>query len=434
MNNNYFFKKPFNFKLIYVYSINHSTHNGSYKIGETTVNNIENWENILPNSKILNDAAKTRINNQTITSGIEYKLEYTELAVFKNKSNHIISFSDTNVHDVLIRSGIKRKKFNTEKSPREWFETDLETIKNAIKCIKLEKNSLTNNEISSNLNPIKLLPSQEDFVKKTISSFNKKNKRFLWNAKMRFGKTITALELIKRMKFKKTLIITHRPVVEDGWYKDFKKIFYEKDNLYEYSSKERGEELNKLIINDKPFIYFSSIQDLRGSNSVGGKFDKNEQIFNIEWDLVIVDETHEGTKTEKGKKLIDNLNKDNTFWLLLSGTPYNWINEFNEENSLTWDYIMEQKAKKEWSKYYLDHNPYEDLPKMNIYTYELSKEFIGYTDIIDKAFNFKEFFRTWTGDFSKDKKHLEDNKIGKFIHEKQVKKFLDLLCSSNNNN
>ena len=102
--------------------------------------------------------------------------------------------------------------------------------------------------------------------------------------------------MVKKSGFAKTIIVTHRPVVDDGWYEDFQKIFYDTDD-YTYGSKGHGAAIEDLLNSGKKFVYFASIQDLRGSSTVGGKFDKNDAVFSLDWDLVIVDEAHEGTTT-----------------------------------------------------------------------------------------------------------------------------------------
>ena len=146
----------------------------------------------------------------------------------------------------------------------------------------------------------------------------------LWNAKMRFGKTLTALELIKEEKYKKVLIMTHRPVVDEGWFDDFKKIKMP-DAGYAYGSKKLGHDsITELEHSNKPYVYFASIQDLGGSEAVGGKIsDKNRELFAINWDLVIVDEAHEGTQTELTQNILDLVVKRHTKELDLSGTPFN---------------------------------------------------------------------------------------------------------------
>ena len=176
---------------------------------------------------------------------------------------------------------------------------------------------------------------------------------------MRFGKTLSALQVIKELDFRKTIIITHRPVVNDGWYEDFYKIFYDQSDKYFYGSKTKGatlEELLKYYEKGKHIIYFASIQDLRGSSYLGKKYDKNDDVFNFEWDFVIVDEAHEGTLTDLGRSVIKELRNSSktTKILYLSGTPYNILSddeiEFEPEEVYTWDYIMEQQAKLDWWK------------------------------------------------------------------------------------
>ena len=206
------------------------------------------------------------------------------------------------------------------------------------------------------------------------------------------------------------------------------KIFHN-ENEYHYGSKNRGDTIEALISGDKKFIYFASIQDLRGSDTVGGKFSKNTAIFNTEWDCVIVDEAHEGTTTALGEEVINALVKENTKFLALSGTPFNILGDY-DSNVYTWDYIMEQRAKAEWDlQHFGDSNPYDELPKMNIFVYDLGK-LLGnrYVEIEDKAFNFHEFFRTWTGDIRHDFKTIpSEAKIGDFVHEKDVLSFLNLI-------
>lgn len=421
----------FDYKLIYIFRINDKKHEGSLKIGDATVHTSKSMDELSPNCHELKYAANQRIGEYTSTAGIVYDLLYTELAVKTNDKGEKKAFRDYDVHEVLKRSGIKNRFFDTNKTQNEWFETDLETAKKAIACVKEGRTSLNSNEISIDRNPIVFRPEQEDAIKKTVKRF-KTSDHMLWNAKMRFGKTLSALQVIKEMNFQKTIIITHRPVVEDGWYKDFQKIFFNTE--YQFGSKIFGEKsIKTLVENGKPFVYFASLQDLRGSSVVGGDFNKNDEIFSIDWDLVIVDEAHEGTQTVLGKKVIDllkNHNPDRTPKVLdLSGTPFNLLSNFKGEEIYTWDYIMEQEAKQDWaSKHFGDSNPYEELPKMNIYTYHLEKSIIGFYDIEDKAFNFKEFFRTWTGDVKSDGRHMPDNaKIGDFVHEDAINSFLNLI-------
>lgn len=432
------FQSSFEYKLIYVFRINDESHRGFLKIGDATIKTDKDYTELHPSSTELNSAARARIDEYTSTAGISYQLLYTEVAVYKNnnpkskKYGLTLAFRDHDVHSVLLRSGIERVQFDTHKKQNEWFKCDLETAKKAIQAVKENKSSLSGGDITTDRSPIIFRPEQEEAIEKTLKTF-KKSDRMLWNAKMRFGKTLTALEVAKRSSFSRTIIITHRPVVEDGWYDDFKKIFYDKPD-YVFGSKDVGEKIQDLINSDKKFVYFASMQDLRGSEKVGGNFDKNNDIFKINWDFVVVDEAHEGTQTKLGQAVLQEVIKENngytTKTLELSGTPFNLLEGYEDANIYTWDYIMEQEAKKNWAlTHFGDSNPYEELPKLNIFTYHLEDTFKNYQEIEDKAFNFREFFRVWLGDVAKDGKHIPVGvKVGDFVHEKDIKAFLDLIC------
>ena len=423
------FKNTFEYKLIYIFRINDERHKGLVKIGDASVD-AKDWRALSPNCTQLNNAARKRIDEYTRTAGIRYDLLYTEVAIYKNVNNELKAFRDYNVGAVLTASGIKKKHFDDIKGkPLEWYETDLETAKNAIKAVKSNRHSLSGKEITKDRNPIIFRPDQIKAIEQSVQYLQKGN-RMLWNAKMRFGKTLCALEVVKRMHFKRTIILTHRPVVNEGWFEDFDKIFY--DTNYKFGSKKNGLSFQNLIREADNFVYFASIQDLRGSKKVGGNFDKNDEVFSIDWDFVVIDEAHEGTLTDLGTAVLENIikRKDGTDskTLMLSGTPFNIIDEFTEKKQVfTWDYVMEQRAKKDWwSKYGDIRNPYDELPDMTIYTYNLNKVFTNsaYVDLEDKAFNFKEFFRVWTGDIEKDfRKVPENKKIGDFVHEEDVKSF-----------
>lgn len=152
--------------------------------------------------------------------------------------------------------------------------------------------------------------------------------------------------------------------------------------------------------------------------------------------MIIIDEAHEGTQTVLGENVLRATRQSHTKVLRLSGTPFNIRDEFKDEEIYTWDYVMEQKAKQDWSiNHYGDSNPYEDLPELNIYTYDLNKLITGYVDIEDKAFNFREFFRVWTGDITTDRKAIPCGaKVGDFVHKEDVLSFLNLLTKSDINN
>lgn len=440
------------YKLIYVFCVHDHEHVGMLKIGDASINTSLLPNQLPPNVTKLNQAAKDRINQYSVTLGIRPRLLHTELAIKEivgvDGKKSVDSFRDYDVHKVLTNSGIEKVHPN-DTNANEWFKTDLETAKNAIKAVKEGRKSLQGGEITDVRDiEIILREEQEEAIKKTIEVFKHGN-QMLWNAKMRYGKTITSLSFVKRQldKYKKTLIITHRPVVESGWRDDFNLIFkdgecyfarkeYETDNPEESSRIDIANEqqLRQLQKDGNPFIYFASIQDLRGSKRIGGRFNKNNTVFDIEWDLIINDEAHEGTQTQLGQKVASAIKKGHTKLLSLSGTPFNIMSQYDDEAVYTWDYVMEQARKKEWDKTHPgDPNPYAALPQMHIYTYNLGDIIRGYSPEIEgKAFNFTEFFRTWTGDPQRDGKEVSQSMIGDFVHKSDIEKFLHLITTESN--
>jgi len=429
------FKEAFDYKVIYVFTILDEAHKGLLKIGDATVETESPIDKLPPNCHELNQAALKRIRSYTNTAGLNPKLLHTELAVRqkKNKDGSVVNeaFRDHQVHDVLKNSGIRNVKFDGS-TGQEWYKIDLETAKKAIEAVKNYYANLSNSSSSASTHtPIVFRPEQEDCIKKAVKHF-KKADRFLVNAKMRYGKTLVSLEIVKECKFNKTIIMTHRPVVNAGWYEDFTKIFYDENDII-YGSKDNGYTVEKLLNTGKRFIYFASIQDLRGSSEVGGKFNKNDAVFSTHWDCVIVDEAHEGTTTALGEETVKAVVKEGsgTKFLALSGTPFNILTDYDENSIYTWDYIMEQECKYGWDdKHFGDHNPYDDLPELRIYTYSLgdilhNSNYITYED---KAFNFREFFRTFTGDYKADYADMpEGAEVGDFVHEADVWSFLNLM-------
>ena len=403
-------------KLIYVFRIPDAAHADCVKIGEATFE--DGNITLPPNSSALNKAARARIDQYTKTAGIHYELLHTEIAIFV-RNGKLGAVNDKEVHDVLLRSGIKRKEFQHVSGANEWFCCDLETAKKAIAAVKEGRKALQGHEISIGQSPIQFRPEQREAIDKTLKQFKKGN-QMLWNAKMRFGKTLSALQVVKkRGDFRRVLILTHRPVVDAGWFEDFGKIFYDSPQ-WAYGSKNKGDSFLSLERRahqgEANYIYFASMQDLRGSELVGGNFDKNNDIFSTPWDLIIVDEAHEGTQTELGKAVMKELTKEKTKVLRLSGTPFNLLDDFKEEEIYTWDYVMEQRAKAQWDiDHPGDHNPYAGLPRLNIYTYDLGRLMNEYADE-DIAFNFREFFRT--------------NDDGEFVHKAHVENFLNLLTKT----
>ncbi len=429
------FKKAFEHKVIYVFTIDDEAHRGLVKIGDATLHTDTPIDALPPNCKELNQSALTRIRSYTNTAGLTPNLLHTEVAVrtVPDKGGQgllLKAFRDHDVHAVLRNSGIEKVQVGNS-TGQEWFEIDVETAKKAIAAVKQNFSNLSNTDIVKQA-PIIFRPEQVDCISKVVSHF-KKADRFLINAKMRYGKTFVSLEIIKQCKFEKTIILTHRPVVNAGWYEDFTKIFFGCSD-YIYGSKANGETLEALLSSGKKFVYFASVQDLRGSAQVGGKFEKNDLIFDTVWDCVIVDEAHEGTTTALGEDTVKAVVKESngkTKFLALSGTPFNILDEYDESSIYTWDYIMEQENKSEWDKLHFgDSNPYEELPELRIYTYSIGDILhnSNYITFEDKAFNFHEFFRIWTGDFKVDFADIpEGAEMGDFVHEADVWSFLNLM-------
>ena len=331
------------YTLIYIFAIDDGHHDGMLKIGKTTFNSLDSYNDLYNNCEKLNQAANQRILQETKTAKIDYKLLHTELAIktitMRDGSTQVISFDDFAVRDVILASGYKAVTFSDTGRNSEWYLIDLENAKKAITAVKngysVISGSNDGTKQISSLPKITLRSEQEDCVDKTISWFNKYD-NVLWDCKMRFGKTVTAYELIRRMneqgKFKKTIVITHRPAVEDGWDSDHDLIFKGRET-HAFIDKTNGKieiggaidaendaKIKELVRQDKPFVYFASIQDLRGSARVKeGGFKKNNAVFDLDWDLIVIDEAHEGTRTDLGDKVITALKKANTKILSLSG-------------------------------------------------------------------------------------------------------------------
>ncbi|MEX0909792.1 MAG: Eco57I restriction-modification methylase domain-containing protein, partial [Candidatus Paceibacterota bacterium] len=416
----------FSYGIIYVYSIPGEKHKGRLKIGSATVK-VSN-----PTSVDINQTAHERIKQQTKTADIPYTLEHAELAI-TDKGEY---FSDHHVHEVLKRSGYDRKAESVKNYRSEWFEVNVEVTKSAIQAVKEGRSALSTKEkTTSHISPFQFRPNQRDAIDKTTKAIKKNRKHFLWNAKMRFGKTSAAMQVAKENEMNKVLIVTHRPSVSADWYDDFNKIFDSTD--YQYSSKTKGENISTLVKGDKPFVYFASLQDLRLSKrvvddgSAGSEargFDKNDEVFDTTWDMIIVDEAHEGTQSNLGDATFSKI--PTSFTLQLSGTPFNILHKHEEEDIYTWDYVMEQEAKRNWDELYPGvPNPYAGLPALSIFTYDIDTfaNHIGKLgknlhDSLDGAFKFHEFFRVHKDD--------EGNDMAEFIHESMVKKFLDLLVNN----
>ena len=380
---------------------------GSEKIGKASVTDLE--ADMSENSDYLRHTAQRRINQYMETAGVPSKLEWAELAYRKNGEPHW--FTDKDVHKVLERSKVPH---SPNLAGQEWFKTDLATAKKAIKAVKNNQSVIDIDSNEEQKPRIILRPEQIAAVKKTEKAFkNNKYTNMLWNAKMRFGKTLSALQLIKDEGYKHVLIMTHRPAVDESWFDDFVKIGMPEAG-YLYGSKNQGATFDTLHNGSKPFVYFASLQDLSGSKLVGGKVkDKNQELFAESWDLVIIDEAHEGTQTELAQHVLNLVQGPGTKVLELSGTPFNILDQYEDDQVYTWDYTKEQRAKQQWE---IDHphepNPYAGLPRVNMFTFNMGDKFKDpkFSQVGGKSFNFKEFFKV----------NDQDN----FVYEEYVKQFL----------
>lgn len=407
MSNKYFTKRPELKPTIYAYEIpNAENRKGLIKIGYTTRD------------------AKKRIKEQLQTSGVEYNIILEESAI----RNDGTTFDDHQIHQYL-----KREKI--ENTDGEWFKCKIKDVKVAILAVKNREENIENRILD-----FKMRPEQEEAIKKTIQHFQstKKVSHFLWNAKMRFGKTFTAYQLAKKMNAKKVLVLTFKPAVENAWEED---LMMHKDfegwQFYSRKSQLNFEDLDF----KKPVVVFGSLMDYLGKNSVGGIKARNEWVHTTNWDIVIFDEYHfgawnENTKGlfEKGEMIEEDKIGELAFkdgvktaeeimqittnnYLYLSGTPFRAINtgEFIEEQIFNWTYSDEQRAKEKWEG---ENNPYESLPKMIMMTYQMPDAIKH----IAEGGEFNEFDLNIF--FSAEKK---DKGKYEFKYKDYVQKWLDLI-------
>ena len=433
-------------RLLYVLSINDRKHANLLKVGEVFVDN-EIADDT--NKQVLFKAVRDILDKRSYMQGVNYHLEHVECTTY-NQSTKCYKADD--VYRTLKKMGIPSTPLNKLKGEEVdiWFHCFLAEIQEAINKIK--------NGQAAGYGAIKFRPEQDKAIGETVAHFSKPNgKAFLWNAKMRFGKTLSGLEVAKQLGYKSTLIITHRPVVDKGWHDDFKKIFGKMPE-YHYATRMSDNEseggnfysLTKDVdAGKKKLVFFVSMQYLRLSQYVGGKernFDPlKKAIMKYDWDFVMVDEAHEGIEAAAGVRVMEKLKKENTRILSLSGTPFNLLDKYDEGEIYTWDYVMEQRAKQEWDdKHFGDPNPYAELPRMQILTFTLPKMVREEAIENNEMFKFHEFFRVWTEEDKKIYKRLiEDEKsplkreelkaklaeikVDKFIHEGAVRRFVEKL-------
>ncbi|MBD5278568.1 MAG: DEAD/DEAH box helicase family protein, partial [Bacteroides sp.] len=443
-------------RILYVLKVNDRKHAGLLKIGEIFVEESEARE--YEELDMLKDLVKEKLDMTTWAQELNYEVVLAESTTYSSVKGDDCYKART-IIDILSDSGYSPQYLKSnEKKLDLWMPVKLSQVNEAIESAKSGRKTIEGKPMPGH-KPIDFRPEQKEAINAAIDKFSTKTgRKFLWNAKMRFGKTLSALEVARRLGetdpkkpnrplVKTVLIVTHRPVVDRGWRDDFYKIFFDQLDTYKYGSRNLNEHgsvgdfysLTKDVEKGKRLVFFVSMQFLRLSNLVGGGNDDplKRDIMNYAWDMVVVDEAHEGTKTLRGQNVIERLKKDNTVMLSLSGTPFNLYDDFKEEEIYTWDYVKEQRAKVQWEEeHYGDPNPYAELPHMNLFTFDLSKIMRDNEDADTSDFRFNEFFRTWTGEIKKDGEKLPSKEyIGRFIHESAVNDFLDMLvkedCESN---
>lgn len=377
-----------------------------------------------------------RIRQQGGTIDVITRLLWKGFARYTDNSGD--SFKDSDFHSFLeFEKGIERK--DGEQKKKEWFHIDKSTSRDYFDEFAA-RGTLSQHEQKLSYT---LRDEQEEAVRQTQAYFEGGGTEFLWNAKPRFGKTLTAYDLVRRMGLSKVLIVTNRPSIANSWAEDFKKFIDWRGELSFVSDTDalagkpgvlsRQEFISRMHTSDRGMVAFESLQGLKGSVYFGGKFDKlawmakeykdnsGKTQHGIEFDLLIIDEAQEGIETMRTERAFNNIARKYT--LYLSGTPFKQLASarFSASQIYNWSYADEQERKENWSGE--GYNPYEPLPRLAMYTYQLSamiRERIGHADLeseesTDYAFDLNEFFDT--------------NEAGKFIHEAEVKKFLHALAT-----
>lgn len=392
--------------MIYAYTTPEiARHNGWTKIGYTE-----------------QDVEK-RLEQQTHTADVNYHLEWKGNAIFDDGSGE--RFTDHDFHAYLRKLGIEGKQGT------EWFHTTGPISRGHFYEFRASRGMLKQLETTS---PYTLRAEQEDAVSKTVAyARSHEQGEFLWNAKPRFGKTLSVYDFCKRMGAQNVLIVTNRPAIANSWYSDYEKFVGQESGYLFVSTTDslrgkkyvlsRQEYIEAIMANkgDK-CIEFVSLQDLKGSIHFGGDHDKLAEVADMTWDVLVIDEAHEGVDTYKTDVAFNHIKRK--FTLHLSGTPFKALanDKFPENAIYNWTYADEQRAKRDWASEEGSANPYATLPKLNMFTYQMSEivrdeleqgvEING--EMEEYAFDLNVFFET---------------KNGSFVHESSVDKFLNAMTT-----
>jgi hypothetical protein len=368
--------------------------------------------------------AETRIWEHFPTNGPE-KQPFTILINESAIDNNGRFFSDHAVHAILEKKGFHRFQ------KTEWFECTVADVQNAI--LELKTGTEIQNGRSENF---EMRPEQKEAVERTANYFRQYNtfqttkaSHYLWNAKMRFGKTFTAYQLAKKMGWKRIMVLTYKPAVQDAWKEDL-------NNHVDFENWQfigRGESFNESIDENKPVVWFASFQDILGKTKTGKIKERFEIAHSEDWDCVILDEYHFGAWRDTAKDLYDAEQSEqevdldfseDTFplsvkhFLYLSGTPFRALStgEFLEDQIYNWTYSDEQRAKESWPKE-TPPNPYAELPQIVMMTYQIPE---AIREVALKGelneFDLNEFFKA---------KAVGDNYL--FEHANEVQKWLSLI-------
>jgi len=378
------------------------------------------------------DDVEKRIAQQLKTAHIPHVTEWSDIAVFADGKTY---FHDSDFHAYLQKQGIERMKpLEGDKKPPEWFR--ISGDESFLMYSKFRRNK----GILDTLGTVAydLRNEQEQAVSQTFDYFQTHEKgEFLWNAKPRFGKTLATYDLCKRLKSQSEracniLIVTNRPAIANSWYEDYVK-FLGTESGFSFVSEvsalakkpyvlTRKQYTESLLTKQMDCIEFVSLQDLKGSLYFGGNYDKLKEVVDMQWTLLIIDEAHEGVDTSKTDIAFRQIKRQ--FTLHLSGTPFKALanDKFPSDAIYNWTYADEQKAKQNWDN--LEQNsPYENLPQLNLFTYQMSEiiqeqlkqgvEIDGETE--EYAFDLNLFFGT--------------KKDGNFLYEDSVDNFLNALTT-----
>lgn len=430
MEHNFFPQRPKVTPTIYAYRlVGVDTHKGYLKVGYT------------------DRTPKERIDEQLHTSKVNYEIVLVESAM----SNDGSCFTDKDVHKLLERNGLRR--LNPLDRTDEWFKCSVSDVMAAILSLRTGTSNVENRTQNFEMRPeqFRAVKQTKEYFEQSLRDEPSRVPKFLWNAKMRFGKTFASYQLAKKMGLSRVLILTFKPAVESAWREDLVTHIDFEGWQYISNKDARNNNLNidqefQRADKSKPIVVFGSFQDMLGTNESGGIKTKNEFIHATNWDLVIFDEYHFGAWRERAKELFEKEDEEDAvnfdaekyqkeeasnaineswlpistkYYLFLSGTPFRAINngEFIEEQIFNWTYSDEQRAKVEWKG---SGNPYLALPRMVMLTYRMPDEI----QEVAKQGEFDEFDLNLF--FAADGKG-ED---ARFKYENEVQKWLDLIRGS----